>query len=96
MGKAGSKLKIPSTKFIDPRIQRIRYAGFCKRTGLAEIRYLYIRTQTEPIIRLVKGPAKAIFASCPGFLGISSMADTPPKKKKSNILNFDPITPCKI
>jgi len=59
-------------------------------TGLGEMRFPYIKRQAKPITRLVRGPAEAIFASCPGFLGIFSIADTPPKRKR---VMFSILTP---
>jgi hypothetical protein len=38
----------------------------------------------------VKGPAKAIFASCPGFFGISSIEATPPKRKRVMLIILAP------
>ncbi len=74
MGKAGSRLKSMRMMFKRPSIQSIMPRGLPSSSNVAR------RIPIRPRMPLTAGPAKAIWSSRRGFLGISSMAETPPKK----------------
>ncbi|OPY45908.1 MAG: hypothetical protein A4E46_01099 [Methanosaeta sp. PtaU1.Bin016] len=66
-----------SMRFSTPSVQSMMATGLLSYPMFARSER---RMHTMPKIALTAGPAKAICSSRRGFLGISSIADTPPKK----------------
>jgi len=92
MGNAGRRLKMPSIIFMIDIIQkRRRYGSYiCIKESLWDLKIRYILINIKDIKKLTPGPARAIFNSVFGSLGISSMDETPPKRKSVILWIFVP------
>jgi len=99
MGKAGRRLKSPSTKLTPKKLARNNDRS---AEGVLDIKNdSRVKDPTPPIInspikqanaikRFASGPAAAILSSLSGSLGISSIADTPPMGKRTILPTLTP------